>query len=58
MMLQTQWKSNEAAFIGLDYTAVAALFTILKTEDPKSIFHDLRAMEYAALKVLNQRRDS
>ncbi len=41
--------------IGLDYTAVDALFRIYKVKDRAAKMNDLRVMELAALVVLNEK---
>lgn len=56
--LQTQWRRHigirgHITWQGLDYTAVEALMRIERVKDKKTAMRDLRAMEAAALPVLN-----
>lgn len=53
---ETQWRTGAAGgALGLDYAALEAVLRLLKTEATPDLFGDLRAMEYAALEVLNER---
>lgn len=49
--LQTQWRYSFAGIVGLDYTAVEALFRILEIEDKIELFAEIQTMEMAFLKV-------
>lgn len=63
MALQTQWRviaGMSVAYQGLDYAVLPAVFSMLdvKRADRTRIFHELRAMEGAALAVLNKKPDN
>lgn len=57
LRLQTQWRVFDGVFVGLDYTAVEALFRIYKTDNSIELFEGLQIMEIAALGALNKRKD-
>jgi hypothetical protein len=43
------------AAVGLDYMAVESVMNILEIKDRKQMLEDLQIMEFAALRVLNER---
>lgn len=57
LKLQTQWNVTQGGFIGLNYQSVAFLFTIGAVANQAEMMDDLQAMEMAALRVLNKRKD-
>lgn len=56
LRLQTQWNVIEGGFIGLKYDSVRFLFIIEGIKDKKQMFADLQVMEFAALRVLNEKK--
>lgn len=57
MRLQTQWRVIDGGFIGLDYQSVAFLFRIHSVANEAEMMNELQAMEMAALRVLNKRKE-
>lgn len=60
LRLQTQWRiigGMAVAYMGLDYQAVAWMFSLYNVEQPRQLLEDLQVMEAAALPLLNQRDD-
>lgn len=57
MRLQTQWRVIDGGFLGLDYQSAAFLFKIHDVANPAEMMNDLQAMEMAALRVLNKRKE-
>lgn len=57
MRLQTQWTVVNTTFIGLNYQSIDFLFRIYQVQNPSEMMDDLRAMEVAALSVLNQSKE-
>ena len=56
--LSSQWKfAGSGVRVGLDYTAVDALFKILGVKEQVSIFDDLQVMEFAALAYWREMAD-
>lgn len=58
--VQTQWRivgGMGAVYVGLDYQAVAWMFSIYNVENPKQVLEDLQVMEAAALPFLNKQGD-
>lgn len=54
--LRTQWRvAPMGGYLGLDYTAVAAVFNILRVADRETVFSHLQEMESAALQVFSTR---
>lgn len=56
LRLQTQWNVTEGGFLGLKYESVRFLFIIEGIKDKKQMLADLQIMEFAALRVLNERK--
>lgn len=58
LRLATQWRLGAMGGVfGLDYTAVEAVLRMLRTDNPREIFDSIQVMEYAALPVLNEKKD-
>ena len=57
MRLQTQWRVIDGGFIGLDYQSAAFLFRIHSVANEAEMMNELQAMEMAALRVLNKRKE-
>ncbi|MFZ9654547.1 MAG: DUF1799 domain-containing protein [Limnohabitans sp.] len=60
LRIQTQWRvagGMGAAYVGLDYQAVAWMFSLYNVEQPRQMLEDLQVMEAAALTALNRRDD-
>jgi len=57
LRLQTQWHVIAGAFIGLNYQSAEFLIKIHNVTHPIDMMDDLQAMEVAALKVINKRKD-
>lgn len=57
MRLQTQWNVIAGAFIGLNYQSAEFLFKIHGVKQPAEMMEDLQAMELAALRVMNKRKE-
>lgn len=57
MRLQTQWNVIAGAFIGLNYQSAEFLLKIHGVKDPAEMMEDLQAMELAALRVMNKRKE-
>jgi hypothetical protein len=56
--LDTQWRLGPmGGVMGLDYAGMAAMFAMTAPADPRALFKHLRAMEAAALCVLNEGAD-
>jgi hypothetical protein len=56
MKLATQWKTTGfGGILGLDYVAVKALLEIHNVKNKSRLMDDLQVMEFAALKVFNQK---
>lgn len=54
--LSTQWKSTGFGGVtGLDYCAVETLFRIYRVKNRKRMMDNLQVMEFAALKVVNEK---
>lgn len=55
--LSTQWRLlagiSGAMYQGLDYQAIPVVLRLLNLPDTPDLFNDLRAMELAALPILN-----
>ena len=51
---QTQWRPTMSGVVGLDYTAVLAVFRLYEVEDQQAVLEDLQVMEAAAVKILNK----
>ena len=52
---QTQWRTTMCGVLGLDYGAVAWLFSLYLVEDQRSLLEDLQVMEGAAMVLINSR---
>ena len=52
---QTQWRTTMGGVLGLDYGAVAWLFSLYLVEDQRSLLEDLQVMEGAAMVLINSR---
>lgn len=58
LRLATQWRLGAMGGVfGLDYAAVEAVLRMLRTDNPREIFDSIQVMEYAALPVLNEKKD-
>jgi Phage related hypothetical protein (DUF1799) len=58
LRLQTQWRTGPmGGVIGLDYGGVEALFRLCGVKKKAEIFDMIQAMEFAALPVLNKKKD-
>jgi ABC-type thiamine transport system substrate-binding protein len=55
LRVQTQWRTTMNGIMGLDYGAVAWLFSMYSVEDPRSLLEDLQVMEAAAMAIINGR---
>jgi len=56
--LATQWKVGAfGGFIGLDYAAVEADLRLQRVRDRARVYQKIKAMEYAALPILNKTAD-
>jgi hypothetical protein len=56
LALGTQWRRDgmSGRVLGLNYQAAASVMDMLKVADREMVFEDVRAMELAALAVLNK----
>lgn len=57
MRLQTQWRVQDGFWLGIIYDSVVVLLDIEGVDDRREMFADLQVMEFAALQVLNDRKD-
>lgn len=58
LAVQTQWRTGPmGGFLGLDYQGVHAALRMMKVKDIAALFEELRAMEAAALPILNAKRN-
>lgn len=58
MAVQTQWRiGGMGGFFGLDYSAVEAAIRMLEIDNPREVFAKIQVMEFAALPVLNRKRE-
>lgn len=53
---QWRWEGMTGNFFGLDYPGVEAALRMLRVKNHRRMFDDLRAMERAALEVLNKEK--
>lgn len=53
--LETQWRTDQGFYTGLDYSAVSVLMDMMQVSDKVSMLDDIRVMEAAALTILNKR---
>lgn len=58
LAVETQWRVGfgfgVVAHLGLDYAAVEAAMRMMRIEAGDTVFDDLRALERAALPILNE----
>lgn len=58
LRVSTQWRvGGMGGIFGLDYAAVEAALRMLGCDNPREIFDSIQVMEYAALPVLNEKKD-
>lgn len=58
LRLQTQWKTGAMGGIfGLDYAGLEAVMRMLGIEQKEEMFAKIQVMEFAALPVLNKKKD-
>lgn len=51
----TQWNvAGMGGYVGLNYQSIEFLFKLFEVEDQKAVFDDIRVIEMAALRVLNE----
>lgn len=55
MRLQTQFRIESGAFMGLNFQSIEFLFKLYEIEKPRELFEKLLVMEHEALTVLNQK---
>ena len=53
--LHTQWRVDMGKKTGLDYGALYPLLDRAKSDDWQQLFDDVRTMEIAALKAINEK---
>ncbi len=58
LKLQTQWRTTQGVFVGLDYSAVKWIFDVYGVEDHKEMLDSLMIIEWSALTVMNKREDN
>jgi hypothetical protein len=52
----TQWRVGNNGASGLDYNALPVVMEYCEVKDQKTVFHDLRVMEDAALSTLKDNK--
>ena len=57
LRLQTQWRIQDGCWLGLIYDSVMLLLGIENVADRREMFADLQVMEFAALPILNERKE-
>ena len=57
LRLQTQWRIQDGYWLGLIYDAVVILLDIENVVDRREMFADLQVMGFAALPILNERKE-
>lgn len=60
LQIQTQWKrlDGSGVVLGLDYASVIAYLNLfLSAEQVKEVFIDIQVMEFAALPILNAKKE-
>jgi len=57
LRLQTQWRIQDGYWLGLIYDSVMLLLDIENVADRRLMFADLQIMEFAALPILNERKE-
>lgn len=55
LKVQTQWRTDSGALIGLDYGAVRWVFDLLQIADPVDVLGDLQIMEATVVGAVNKR---
>ncbi len=55
---QWRWDGMTGVFFGFDYPGMEAALRMLGVKNHRRMFEDLRAMERAALEVLNKEKES
>ena len=57
LIIQTQWRVSDGAFVGLDYASVIQTMRLMGVKKMRQVFEDIQVMELAVLKALdNQER--
>lgn len=57
MRLQTQWRASDGFWLGLIYDSIVVLLELEDVPNRRETFADLQIMEFAALQVLNEKKD-
>ena len=56
LKVQTQWRADSGAVIGLDYGAVRWVIEMLQLADPLEVLADLQIMEATVVAAMNKRK--
>jgi len=56
LKVQTQWRADSGAVIGLDYGAVRWVIEMLQLADPLEVLVDLQIMEATVVAAMNKRK--
>ena len=56
LRVQTQWRADSGAIIGLDYGAVRWVFELYEISEPMQTLADLQIIEATVVAGLNKRR--
>jgi hypothetical protein len=56
LKVQTQWRVDSGAIIGLDYSAVRWAFELYGADDPAELLADLQIIEATVVAAVNKRK--
>ena len=56
LKVQTQWRADSGAVIGLDYGAVRWVIELLQLGDPLEVLADLQVVEATVVAAMNKRK--
>ncbi len=56
LKVQTQWRADSGAIIGLDYSAVRWAFELYGADNPAELLNDLQIIEATVVAAVNKRK--